>query len=125
VFYERLAPFKDAYDNYRDDHVLFRNLTRSPGLIRETGEGTEVILIPQACFPPKVNKIIHSLLETFNHSQPSMPDGTGRRVTISLLNNGKELIEVLPPLNAEEVSKPGRAAISSDHAEHRCLLADA
>jgi hypothetical protein len=103
---------------------LFRNLTRSPGLIRETGEGTEVILIPQACFPPKVTKIIHSLLETFNHSQPCMPDGTGRRVTISLLNNGKELIEVLPPLNAEEVSKPARATISYDHAEHRRLLAD-
>ena len=124
VFYERLAPFKDAYDNYRDDHVLFRNLTRSPGLIRETGEGTEVILIPQACFPPKVIKIMHSLLETFNHSQPYMPDGTGRKVTISLLNNGKELMEVLPPLNAEEASKPGRTAISYDHEEHSRLLAD-
>ena len=124
VFYERLEPFKDAYDNYRDDHVLFRSLTRSPGLIRETGEGTEVILIPQTCFPPKVTKIIHSLLETFNQSQPCMPDGTGRRVTISLLNNGKELIEVLPPQIAEEVSKPGRVAITSDHAEHRRLQAD-
>jgi hypothetical protein len=124
AFYERLAPFKDAYDNYRDDHVLFRNLTRSPGLIRKTGEGTEVILIPQAYFPPKVTKIIHSLLQTFNHSQPCMPDETGRRVTISLLNNGKELIEVLPPLDAEGVSKPGRAVISSDHAEHIRQLAD-
>jgi hypothetical protein len=53
-----------------------------------------------------------------------MPDGTGRRVTISLLNNGKDLIEVSPPLNAEEVSKPGRAAIPYDHAEHSRLLAD-
>jgi hypothetical protein len=124
VFYDRLRPFKDAYDNHRDDHVLFRNLTRSPGLIRETGEGTEVILIPQACFPPKVTNIIHSLLETLNHSQPCVPDGTGRRVTISLLDNGKELIEVLPPQTAKEESKPGRVAIASDHAEHRRLQAD-
>jgi hypothetical protein len=53
-----------------------------------------------------------------------MPDGTGRRVTISLLDNGKELIEVLPPQTAKEESKPGRVAIASDHAEHRRLQAD-
>jgi len=124
VFYDRLQPFKDAYDNYRDDHVLFRHLTRSPGLIRETGDGTEVILIPQACFPPKVTHIIKSLLETFNQSQPCMPDGTGRRITISLLNNGKELIEVLPPLNTGDIPKPSRNAISFEHAVRKHLPVD-
>ena len=33
LFYELLAPFKAAYDNFRDDHVWFRHLTRRAGLI--------------------------------------------------------------------------------------------
>jgi len=31
VFYQSLQPFKEKYNNYRDDHVLFRNLTHAQG----------------------------------------------------------------------------------------------
>jgi len=47
LFYECLNPFKNADDNYRDAHLLFRHLTRSPGLIRDTGECIAVFLMPQ------------------------------------------------------------------------------
>ncbi len=61
MFYNLLRPFKSGYDNFRDDHMLFRHFTRSPGLIRETDNSVDIILIPQACFPPKVITIFKAL----------------------------------------------------------------
>jgi len=106
LFYACLTPFKKAYDNYRDDHVLFRHLTRSSGLIRDTGECIEVILTPQACFPPKVIGIFNSMLETFNRTQVEFPDGGGRKITLHLLENNKRLFEASPQV--APVSEKGK-----------------
>jgi len=35
LFYEAIAPFKEAYDNFRDDHVWFRHVIRSSGVLEE------------------------------------------------------------------------------------------
>ncbi len=91
MFYKQLLPFKEAYDNFRDDHMLFRHLTRAPGLIRETDNSIEITLIPQACFPPKVITIINSILETFNGTEQLIPDGKQRKLTIHLQQDNKSL----------------------------------
>ncbi|MEN8122959.1 MAG: putative transposase [Bacteroidota bacterium] len=91
IFYKQLLPFKDAYDNFRDDHMLFRHLTRAPGLIHETDNGVEIILIPQACFPPKVITIFNSLLETLNQNGQYLPDGKQRKLTMHLQQDNKNL----------------------------------
>lgn len=78
MFYLLLQPFKETYDNYRDDHVLFRHLTRSPGLIRYQGDIVEVLLLPQANFPPKVVRVIEELLAQLNASRLTMPDGSAK-----------------------------------------------
>jgi len=104
MFYELLRPFKKDYDNYRDDHMLFRHLTRSPGLIRDAGDRVEVFLIPQACFPPKVIGIFNSMLEKFNHSHVCVPDGTSRKITIHLLQNMEPFeISVKTPLTEQDI----------------------
>jgi hypothetical protein len=36
AFYQALQPFKSAYNNYRDDHELFRNLTQADGVLSES-----------------------------------------------------------------------------------------
>ncbi len=36
-FYKQFEPFKEGYDNYRDDHDLFRNLTHCDGALIERG----------------------------------------------------------------------------------------
>lgn len=87
LFYLLLQPFKDAYDNYRDDHVLFRHLTRSAGVMRETDNRVEVLFLPQANFPPKVAGIISDLLEQLNRRLISMPDQSGRVIRFGLLLN--------------------------------------
>ena len=49
-FYTPLSPFKADYDNYRDDHVLFRSLTTSGGLIE--ADEAEVEVEVTSCLSP-------------------------------------------------------------------------
>ena len=69
LFYLILQPFKKDYNNYRDDHVLFRHLTRSHGLLCDRGTIMEVLLFPEARFPPKVVSVINNLLEELNNKK--------------------------------------------------------
>jgi hypothetical protein len=85
LFYLLLQPFKEAYNNYRDDHVLFRHLTRSHGLLRDRGTLMEVLLFPQARFPPKVESIINKVLEQLNARKLTMPNGSGKILYFRLI----------------------------------------
>lgn len=85
LFYMLLQPFKEAYNNYRDDHVLFRHLTRSHGLLRDRGPVMEVLLFPEARFPPKVVGIINEMLAQLNASQLTMPNGSGKTLHFRLI----------------------------------------
>ncbi len=100
LFYLLFQPFKAAYDNYRDDHVLFRHLTRSTGLIRDMPNSVEVLLLPEANFPPKVVGIINDLLEQLNRQLLSMPDQSGRIIRFGLLQNDKIEFEIKISNNA-------------------------
>jgi hypothetical protein len=84
AFYQRLQPFKEMYNNYRDDHVLFRNLTRSNGLLRAQGDRVEAILLPTPHYPRKIRTIIERLLEEINAEELLMPDGSNRRINLRL-----------------------------------------
>jgi chromosome segregation ATPase len=84
AFYKALQPFKEMYNNYRDDHVLFRNLTRSNGLIRERGNTLEAILFPTPHYPRKIRAIVERLLEDINAEEPLMPDGSNRQIHLRL-----------------------------------------
>jgi hypothetical protein len=84
IFYLTFLPFKEKYNNYRDDHVLFRHLTRSGGQIQIIDEGFKIQLRPQMEYQPKIQKIINEVLDEINQKQPKMPDGSGRKIQISL-----------------------------------------
>jgi hypothetical protein len=90
MFYLMLEPFKKLYNNYRDDHVLFRNLTRSHGCIRIEGNVIEVILFPTVLYQPKVYKIVKTIIEEINATQPQMPDNSGLTIRFSI--GGKKKI---------------------------------
>jgi hypothetical protein len=98
LFYELLAPFKAAYDNFRDDHVWFRHLTRSAGLIEPaTGAGGGPIhchLIGTADYPKPVRKVAGEILAKFNAAKPQWPDGSGR--AFELLLGSKDAIQLAP-----------------------------
>lgn len=89
LFYNRLEPFKKAYDNYRDDHALFRTLTQSDGVIRQQDGEVEAILLPKPNYPPKVRRIIEQILDDINAATPMMPDGSQRPLRIRLGKKGE------------------------------------
>ena len=84
AFYQALRPFKSAYNNYRDDHELFRNLTRADGVLVEAADHVEAYLLPTVNYPPAIEKIIHQLLARFNAQDLKMPDGSARRLRLYL-----------------------------------------
>lgn len=84
AFYQALAPFKTAYDNYRDDHELFRNLTRADGVLAESADQVDAYLLPTVNYPPAIEKIVRELLTRINGIDPRMPDGSGRRLRLHL-----------------------------------------
>jgi hypothetical protein len=47
VFYAALGPFKKAYNNYRDDHDQFRQLTQCSGVLEVAAEQIVVHLMPR------------------------------------------------------------------------------
>ena len=92
AFYNALSPFKENYDNYRDDHVLFRNLTHAPGLLTQTGTELKATLHPTAPHPPARRKLIEELFERINQTGLILPDGSDRPILLEL--GKKEGIEL-------------------------------
>ena len=84
AFYQALQPFKNAYNNYRDDHELFRNLTQADGVLSESADQVEAYLLPTVNYPPTLEKIISGLFNEINARDPKMPDGSGRRLRLHL-----------------------------------------
>ena len=84
VFYRALAPFKAAYDNYRDDHEYFRRLTPSAGVLRWNGRELEVHLLPATPHGAALRQVWEQVLNGVNATQPVWPDGSGRRLVFRL-----------------------------------------
>jgi hypothetical protein len=86
VFYAALAPFKKAYNNYRDDHDQFRQLTQASGVLEVRAEQIVVHLLPRVNYSPQLRRIIGQRLEQINEQQPALPDGSARRLKFRLAN---------------------------------------
>jgi hypothetical protein len=84
TFYQSLQPFREAYNNYRDDHTLFRNLTRADGVMITCEDQVEVQMFPTAYYPPALRNIVDGLFEKLNADSLLMPDGSGRQITFRL-----------------------------------------
>jgi hypothetical protein len=105
IFYKCFQPFKKKYDNYRDDHVIFRHLTQSHGLVSFEDDKVTVVLFPTAHYPPKLRKIIDEILEEINDAKPQMPDGSGRQVTLKLgVKNENGLFDINKTKNSDRKS---------------------
>lgn len=83
-FYGMLQPFKVQYDNFRDDHAIFRNLTRAHGVLTDSVDVVLVQLFPTAHYPPALRNIVEDMLERLNADALPMPDSSGRHIIFSL-----------------------------------------
>lgn len=84
LFYLTLEPFKELYDNYRDDHEYFRSLTHAPGLWVEDGSLVTIYLEPAPHLSPKLERCFQKVLDELQKSPLVLPDGSGRIVQIKL-----------------------------------------
>jgi len=92
IFYKALEPFKEKYDNYRDDHVIFRNLTQAHGVVSFSHKTVNVTIFPTAHLQPKVRKIVEEVFQQINSKETKLPDGSGRKVNLEL---GKKIDNAL------------------------------
>ena len=84
IFYLSFQPFKQKYDNYRDDHVLFRSLTQSGGTMKLKNGEWIVTLNPTIEYPKKIRKIIKEALHEINILSPEIPDGSEKKIRIAI-----------------------------------------
>jgi hypothetical protein len=84
AFYAALAPFKKAYNNYRDDHDQFRQLTQASGVLEVGTERIVVHLLPRLTYSPQLQRIIAQMLDRLNEQQPVLPDGSAQRLKFRL-----------------------------------------
>ena len=84
AFYAALAPFKKAYNNYRDDHDYFRQLTQASGVLEVQAEQIVVHLMPRVNYSPQLRRILGGVLEPINQQPPHLPDGSGRKLKFRL-----------------------------------------
>ncbi|MCP3921652.1 MAG: hypothetical protein GY714_03610 [Desulfobacterales bacterium] len=66
IFYLAFEPFKSKYNNYRDDHVIFRAITYSDGEIETNNSEMKINILPTIEIPPKVRKILSEIFEEIN-----------------------------------------------------------
>jgi hypothetical protein len=88
-FYRAQAPFRAAYDNYRDDHDHFRRLSQSGGVLRWNGQALEVHLLPATNYGPALRRVWEQVLTELNATAPQWPDDSGRRLTFRLVQRAE------------------------------------
>ncbi len=94
IFYKLLSSFRPLYDNFRDDHVVLRNLTRASGCVCFAENVVEAVLCPTMLYQPKVRKVLEEFLNQVNAMAPEMPDGSGRIIRFLLKEKGSKLFAI-------------------------------
>ena len=84
LFYQAFVTFHEYYDNYRDDHEMFRNLTHAHGCAVFGQDEVSVFLIPTVRYQPRLRLIVESVLENLNELKPVLPDDSGRTIRFFL-----------------------------------------
>ena len=70
IFYQAFAPFKAAYNNYRDDHVWFRHLTQTTSGMVSRSEIIQCQLLLRGTYPKSVKQAIVELFKHYNIEEP-------------------------------------------------------
>ena len=102
LFYQAIQPFKKAYDNLRDDHDYFRNLTRSSGVLEFREDEIVVHLMPTTRYAPAMKRIITGVMEGLTRLEMRFPNGGQRKLRFRL--GAKSEIRVHLELDPESPS---------------------
>ncbi len=84
LFYQALQPFKKAYDNYRDDHDHFRQLTQSPEVLEVRSEQFLIHLLPRTNYRGELRKAVNQTLDQINAKGLAHPCLPGKKLKFRL-----------------------------------------
>ncbi|MBI5416670.1 hypothetical protein HZA55_01780 [Candidatus Poribacteria bacterium] len=84
IFYLQLQSFRQKYNNYRDDLVIFRNVSRSNGVIINHGDQITIKVLPIMDLTPSLIEIFRTIFTEINDMSPVMPDGSNRKIELVL-----------------------------------------
>lgn len=85
IFYQSLAPFRQAYNNYRDDHVWFRHLTQTTGGLVRTEEQVNCELVLTGSYTKSVQAAINKIVADYNQRAPKYFNGCDLTTTLKIL----------------------------------------
>ncbi len=94
IFYKALQKFKIDYNNYRDDHEIFRAFSRQSGYIYLTKVSLLLILNSTAKHQPKTIKIFDNYLSHFNEQNLHLGKNSSQKVKIVLWEKEEKLFDI-------------------------------
>lgn len=84
IFYLAFEKFKEKYDNFRDDHVIFREFTRSDGMIEINDSQMNVEIVTKMKFAPKQRKILNEICSKINEQELSPPNDATKKIRLEI-----------------------------------------
>ena len=84
IFYLAFEPFKEKYNNYRDDHVVFREITYADGQIEFNDSEMLINILPKMEIPPKVRKILSEIIEEINQKNIPLINNENLKIKLNI-----------------------------------------
>jgi hypothetical protein len=87
IYYLSFKTFKNMYNNFRDDHAIFRNIICSNGFIGHKDGVMQIQISPELELTPKVEAILTTIINEINQTEPVMPDGGNTKINLKIFEN--------------------------------------
>jgi len=84
IFYKTVETFRSDQNDYRDDLLIFREVTRANGVIRKKGNESIISLCPVMELTPKMKRNINKTITEINAKNIEMPNSLAVEITLEL-----------------------------------------
>lgn len=84
IFYKSVETFRSDQNDYRDDLIIFREVTRANGVILKKGNGSIISLCPVMELTPKMKRNINKTITEINGKDIEMPYMPATKITLEL-----------------------------------------
>lgn len=94
IFCKLAMEFRPLYNNYRDDHFIVRELTRSSGIIHKRDGMAHVLLMPTMQFQPATREIVQTFLAQISQRINNHFQGRAMPILIQLLDENSNDLDI-------------------------------
>jgi hypothetical protein len=94
IFCKLAMAFRPLYNNYRDDHFIVRELTRSSGIIHKRDGMAHVLLMPTMQFQPATRDIVQTFLARMSQRINEHFVGRSMPIHIQLLDENSNDLDI-------------------------------